>query len=74
MTGEDRIWANLYRKFQENRFYFEQKLRFENQDIDQTNADISINKFVWKCRLCLKFGMNIPLNQNQMINHTSFSA
>ncbi|MFT6983040.1 MAG: hypothetical protein ACJAUD_001811 [Crocinitomicaceae bacterium] len=72
MTDEHRIWAHLNLKFQENRFYFEQRLRFENRVIDQTNTDMSTNKFVWKYRLRFTFGMNIPLNHNQMINHTLF--
>ena len=72
MTDEHRIWVHFNIKFQENRFYFSQRLRFENRAINQFNASMSENAFMWKYRLRYKFGVNVPLNQNGLIDNTLF--
>lgn len=72
VTDEHRIWVHLNTKFQENRFHFSQRLRFENRAINLFNANMSKNGFVWKYRLRYKLAVNVPINHNRLIDNTLF--
>lgn len=75
-TNEHRIWAHLNLKFQEKRFYFSNRFRFENRAIENIYAgdqgERIVDGFIWRYRLRYKFGVDVPLNNKQMDESTLF--
>ncbi len=72
VTDEHRAWVHLNTKFQEKRFSFLQRLRFENRVIEQFDANLNKSGFVLKYRLRYKFGLVVPLNHSQLEDKTLF--
>jgi hypothetical protein len=75
-TNEHRIWVHLNLKFQEKRFYFANRIRFENRAIEDIHAgdqnERIVDGFNWKYRLRYKFAVDVPLNKNRMEENTLF--
>ncbi len=76
LTNEHRIWAHLNLKFQEQRFYFSNRIRFASRTIENIHAGNLggkvVDGFIWKYRLRYKFAVDIPLNKKRMEANTLF--